>query len=322
MTPRWLLAGMAGLADLAGRTRRERRLAILMYHRVLPQPDPLYPGDLDARTFEWQMDLLARHFRTLRLDLAVEYLRAGALPRRAVCVTFDDGYADNVDVALPILSRAGIPATFFIATGYLDGGMMWNDAVKEAVRVLPGRRLELVEDGLGSHSLATQGERVATALALVERLKRLPPERRQRHADELLRRAGIRGLHLMMGAEQVRELCRAGMEVGAHTISHPILMNLPREEAQRELAGSKGRLETLTGGRVTLLAYPNGIAGYDYGPEHVAMARACGFAAAVSTRWGSASRHSDLWQLPRFTPWDRRPERFMLRLVQNYHRAA
>jgi len=110
------------------------RLSILIYHRVLPGPDPLNNWDPTAAEFESQIRALSRFFTPLALGEAVERLRKGTLPAHAACVTFDDGYRDNVDVALPILRRHGVPATFFIATGYLNGGRMWNDTVIESIR--------------------------------------------------------------------------------------------------------------------------------------------------------------------------------------------
>jgi peptidoglycan/xylan/chitin deacetylase (PgdA/CDA1 family) len=118
-------------------------LSILIYHRVLPVPDPLRAGEPDATRFDQQMRYLARHFSVLPLREAFRRLRAGTLPRRACCITFDDGYADNLTVALPILEKYGLPATIFIATGYLDGGRMFNDAAIDALGAAPGDALDL-----------------------------------------------------------------------------------------------------------------------------------------------------------------------------------
>ena len=79
--------------------------------------------------FEAQMRVVAENFVPLPLSEAVDRLMIGELPPRAACVTFDDGYIDNVELALPILQSHGLSATFFVATGYLDGGWMWNDKV-------------------------------------------------------------------------------------------------------------------------------------------------------------------------------------------------
>jgi peptidoglycan/xylan/chitin deacetylase (PgdA/CDA1 family) len=295
-----------------------RTLSILVYHRVVSDPDPLAPEQVCAQEFDWQLAALARWFKVLPLTEAVVRLRDGTLPRRSACVTFDDGYADNVTVALPILRRRGVPATFFLATSFVDGGRMWNDSVIETVRAARGNTLDAAALGLTTLNIATdQMRREAIARALAA-LKYLPQEERQNRVDEFAEQAS-RPLpsNLMMTTEQVRSLDAGGMEVGAHTVTHPILARLESARAENEIRDSKRGLEAMTGKRVGLFAYPNGRPGRDYGPEHVGMVRTLGFDAAVSTAWGVASAASDPYQLPRFSPWDRTPGKFALRLLRN-----
>jgi peptidoglycan/xylan/chitin deacetylase (PgdA/CDA1 family) len=121
----------------------------------------------------------------------------------------------------------------------------------------------------------------------------------------------------MMREEQVRELHNAGMEIGAHTVTHPILLNTAPDAARREIVDSGRRLAEIVRQPIRVFAYPNGKPGQDYGPEHVRMVREAGYVAAVSTGSGVATVRSDKFQLPRFTPWERTPGRFMLRLVRN-----
>ena len=118
-------------------------------------------------------------------------------------------------------------------------------------------------------------------------------------------------------AEQVRQLHQAGMEIGGHTVNHPIIARLPAPAARQEIADGKAALEAMIGAPVRLFAYPNGKPGQDYQAEHVAMVKQLGFDAAVSTSWGAARAGSDLFQLPRFTPWDRDQLRFTLRMMKN-----
>ena len=162
-----------------------RRLSILIYHRVVAEPDPLVPGEVCAREFDWQLAVLCRWFRVLPLPEAVARLRDGTLPVRAACVTFDDGYADNVTVALPILLRHRVPATFFLATAFIDGGRMWNDTVIETVRGAPGNTLDARPVGLDTLDIATLDLRRQVIDRLLTALKYLPVEERQRRADDL-----------------------------------------------------------------------------------------------------------------------------------------
>ena len=315
-TTRPSLAGRAigRMLDLGG---IGKRLSILIYHRVLPQQDPLFPDEVDAHRFDQQLGYLKDSFNIIPLDRAVQGLRDGTLAPRSACITFDDGYADNAEVALPILQGHGVTATFFVATGFLDGGRMWNDTVIELVRrapaVLDARGLEL-----GIHALGSIAERRAAIGALLNALKYLPLEARQARVDALAALVGVPlPDDLMMRSEQVRQLHHAGMTIGGHTIHHPIIARMDREAAYAEIAGGKAALETMIGAPVTLFAYPNGRPGQDYQADHVTLAKRAGFEAAVCTSWGAAACGGDLFQLPRFTPWDRSQLRFTLRMAQN-----
>jgi peptidoglycan/xylan/chitin deacetylase (PgdA/CDA1 family) len=305
------LAGMVSLTPL------RKRLSILIYHRVLPQPDPLFPGELDAERFDQHLRFLKQSFTVISLGEAVHGLRHGSLPPRAACITFDDGYADNAEIALPILQRHGLAATFFVATGFLNGGRMWNDTVIELVRNAPGD-IDLSPLGLGQFSLAGMASRRGAIDALLDALKYLPLEARQEQVDAMCALLGANPRNdLMMTSEQLRQLHRAGMEIGGHTVNHPIVARLDRAAARAEIADGKAALEQIVGDRVKLFAYPNGKPGQDYLAEHVAIVKDLGFEAAVCTAWGAAARGSDLFQLPRFTPWDRGELRFTLRMMRN-----
>lgn len=299
-----------------------RGLSILIYHRVLPAADPLFPDALERDGFAAQLALLKQRFHVLPLLEAVRLARAGRLPPRAACITFDDGYADNAEVALPLLQQHGLHATFFIATGFLNGGRMWNDTIIETVRRAPHAVLDARPLGLGSHPLGSMQQRRQALASLIGQLKYQPMAQRQVAVDQLAQLAGVPlPTDLMMSDAQVRQLHAAGMGIGGHTVNHPILARLPADEARREIADGKQALERLLGAPVELFAYPNGKPDEDYRAEHVAMVQELGFEAAVSTAWG-ASRAPDFFQLPRFTPWDRHPRRFTLRLARNLRQQA
>ena len=297
-------------------------LSILIYHRVLARPDPLFPGEVDRALFERQLRLLKRFYTVLPLPVALQRLQDGSLPQRAACITFDDGYADNAEHALPLLQQYGLHATFFIATGYLNGGQMWNDRVIDAVREAPGAALDLRDLGLDCLPLASLAQRRAAIEHVLGKLKYLPFEQRQRLAVDIRRRAGgaMRTMApAMLTTFQLQRLHAAGMGIGAHTVSHPILAALSDHAARNDIANGKRELEQLLQAPVTLFAYPNGKAGRDYGPAHVAIVKSLGFTAALATDWGVARPGAglDLFQLPRFTPWDKGRLAFLWRLRQN-----
>jgi peptidoglycan/xylan/chitin deacetylase (PgdA/CDA1 family) len=300
---------------------RHARLSTLIFHRVLPVPDPMFPDEPDAERFDTVCRWLAGWFNVLPLDVAVQRLRSHRLPERALAITFDDGYADNHDVALPILTRHGLPATFFVATGFLDGGRMWNDTVIEALRLCRAPELDLrglAGPELGVLGLADTAARRAAIDRVLRAIKYLPIAARLEAAQQIVERSGVEPSRtLMMRSDQVRALRRAGMQVGAHTVTHPILATLDDSAARAEIGQSKHTLETLLGEPVTLFAYPNGRPGQDYSPRSVEIARELGFEAAVTTAKGVASAATDPFQIPRFTPWDRTRARFGVRMAGN-----
>jgi len=294
------------------------RLAIMIFHRVLAQPDPLQPTEPDAAVFERCLARVRRWFEVLPLEDAAAALARGTLPPRALAISFDDGYADNHDVALPILRRLGLHATFFVATGYLDGGCMFNDVVIETLRRFRGDRLDLTDLGLQVVPTRTPVERLAAIDTLIRELKYRPVDQRTALAQRIAGKAGVDvPADLMMTTAQVRALADQGMGIGAHTHRHPILARIDATQAAEEIALSKRRLEAMLDRPVRLFAYPNGRPRTDYTDVHVEQVRAAGFAAACSTATGVATRQSDLLQLPRFTPWDRQPWRFGARLSAN-----
>ncbi|MQM29103.1 MAG: carbohydrate esterase family protein [Candidatus Accumulibacter phosphatis] len=297
---------------------RRGKLSILIFHRVLPRRDQVINWDLDAAGFEKTVRWLTEWFNILPLDQAVARLNDNSLPSRAAAITFDDGYADNCTVAMPILRSLGVTATFFIATGYLNGGRMWNDTIVEAVRDCRKGRLDLSSKGLGVHELGSVGAIRQAIFRILNDVKYRDQLERQQAADYVAVAAGAKlPSDLMLTTEQVREMRRAGMLIGAHTISHPILSRLEPDQARTEVAESKRFLESLLQEQIGLFAYPNGKPNLDYRAVDAEMIRSLGFDAAVTTAWGVADAASDLMQLPRFTPWDQTRFRFGARLVQN-----
>ena len=295
------------------------RLLILCYHRVLPQPDPMLPDTVDARTFSRHMGVLRRHFTVLPLQTAVELLASNELPPLAVSITFDDGYADNWSVAAPILKQFDLPATLFVASGYLNGGRMWNDTIVEAVRRIDAERIDLETRDIGPLPLRTMEERAGSAMRIVLSLRRMTPAQRMTLTDLVASHVSSRlPTDLMLTSEQLQQLHDAGFEIGAHTVSHPILANLPYDQAVQEIRDSQDELRRLLGDDIRGFAYPNGHPGTDYGIEHVNAAREAGFEYAVTTSRGTGWTDTDRFQLPRLDPWDRSPLRFMARLVNEY----
>jgi len=216
-----------------------------------------------------------------------------------------------------------VPATFFVAPGFLGHGRMWNDSIIEAVRRAPGPSLDLTAFGKGFVALGPEDTRGPVAEAVIGAVKHLPPLERHDRVQTLCEKIGAAlPTNLMMTAGQVRKLADVGMEIGAHTITHPILRTLSAEAARDEIDGSRRNLEGIVGRPVRAFAYPNGRPGDDYTERDRDLVESLGFDCALSTRWGAATPASDVFQLPRFTPWDRTPERWLARLLLAFGKAA
>ena len=314
---------LRGAFAIASRSGANARLSILIFHRVLESSDPVLASEPSAEQFDALMQHVKSTFRVLPLGDAVHALFRGTLPSRALAISFDDGYADNLTHAAPILRRHGLPATVFVATGYLDGGCMFNDRVIEALRATRCTDLDLTPLGLGRYPLDSVDARRRAIDGVLDAIKYLPFADRERCAADVAERADVPiPVNLMLTRDGVRSLGAMGLDIGAHTVRHPILTELSRDEAWREIVDSKRELEAIVGRDVMLFAYPNGKPDRDYAREHVAMVRDAGFMAAVSTAWGVASRASDAFQLPRFTPWTRQPLKFDLLMLRNLRQAG
>lgn len=284
----------------------QQRLIVLNYHQVPEQPDALRPDQVDRLVFRQQLAALKRYFNVVDLSDGVDAMRSGTLPSRAVAITFDDGYRDNHDVALEELVNADCPATFFIATDYLDGGRMWNDTLVESVRLttrqeLDLRELEIPDLGLEqSLSLASNQDRIRAMRTLIPAVKYLQTETRLEAVNRL---ASVCGVQLpdtmMMTSAQVSALAAAGMGIGGHTSSHPILLRLPLAQAAEDIRRGRDALNQLLGTRVRFFAYPNGKLNQDFSFAHTTVLSDLGFDAAFTTQWGFADRSMPAFELPR-----------------------
>jgi len=307
-----------GLFSLLSSEGRSAHLTVLLFHKVPHSADPLTPKEPLLAHFEQTLDFLQEHSNVLPLDEAIRALGNGKLPRKAVAITFDDGYDDWLQTVSPALRARNMPATFFVTTEQLGGPALWHERIVAAVRGLPDLGAQLPY-GFGNFAdLRTLESRIRLVAGVTERMKYVPlPERLG--AVELLEAQAQTVLTLPKPFDRnaVRELHNLGFEIGGHTISHPILNECNDEQALQEIGGCKEELESIIGGKVNLFAYPNGRPVMDYDARHVAMVKACGYKAAVATSTGSASRKSDIFQLPRFSPWGTTQVRMALQLARN-----
>ena len=326
------------------------RAIILLYHRVaelLPDPQLLA---VTPQHFAQHLEILRNYGHPAQLKRIDEILRYRNIGHRTVIVTFDDGYADNLYNAKPLLERYEIPATVFVATGYTDNSREFSSDELERVLLQPGtlpQMLRLTVDGKTHQWDLREAARYSeegfernrfwnvadpenpTPRHLVYRslhtlLRPLPPGDRRRALDDLLNWAGVncdsRPTHRALSPDEVVRLAAGGLvDIGCHTVTHPVLSALPTAMQRREIIRSKTRLEEVLGQRVGTFAYPYGTRS-DYSEETVTIVREAGFSLACSNFPGLVQRAVPLYELPRLLVRDWNGEEFARRL-QDWFRA-
>lgn len=306
------------LLSFVGKVFAKNKLNILIYHQVFAEKDAMRPSEPDAGTFTWHMKLISEYFTPLSIAAALKHLENDTLPANAICVTFDDGYINNLEVAAPILQQFNIPATVYIATGFSGGENMFNDRVIDLVadETLVTLSLGAIEDQ--PIELNSTDKRIKVAHQILAKIKYLPIEERKKIIDALYQENNVTERpSKMMSVEQLKQLNAVGIEIGAHTVEHPILRVLEPEKQKQQIANSKETLELWLGHKITGFAYPNGKITADYDLTTKDIVEDIGFDYAVSTNWGVTTKSSDKYQLNRFTPWDGTPLKFHLRLLKN-----
>ena len=276
---------------------------VLRYHRVYPDgARPFYRLGVERRLFEAQLDFLARHFEVVPLSSIVDALRADrALPRRAVAITFDDGYRDNLTEAWPLLRARGMPATVFVTVAAVEAGQsLWWDRLAAAVQAAPpGATTARVGLDDPPQRLDDGPSRVRAFDCLREAWKHRPWDEVRGHLARCEEEWGSGGEGAqLLTPEDVARLANEGCEIGSHTLDHPILSRLDSAEAERQIVESRRRLEEWTGGRVRYFSYPNGKRD-DVSPPVEEMVRGAGYEGAVSTIEGRVTRGSDPFLLER-----------------------
>jgi peptidoglycan/xylan/chitin deacetylase (PgdA/CDA1 family) len=253
-------------------------LRILMYHRF---------GDGEG--LEAQCRHLRDCYRPISLSEAADRWKAGdSLPANSVVVTVDDGYRDFFNVAYPVLSAYGIPATVYLVTDFMDGKLwLWVDQVRYAVL-----HTRLPSFHLGDREFVLGSDRRLAATEFCETLKRVPDEERRAMIRQLPELLSVRMPEIApegcepLSWNEVRRMAGSGMEFGAHTKTHPVLSQVnSRADLADEICGSKQRMEEMLDRPVRHFCYPNG-ARRDIGDVATQVVRESGFQTAVTTEAG------------------------------------
>ncbi|HEV8661554.1 MAG TPA: polysaccharide deacetylase family protein, partial [Candidatus Methylomirabilis sp.] len=315
---RGLVAGgleRCGVLPLLRRRADPRRAVVLRYHSVSePTPENLLyraPSiSVSPRTFERQMEFLADRYQVVPLARLVDCVAAGEpFPPRAVAITFDDGYRDNHRHALPCLRSLGLPATVFVTAGAVgDGWSFWVSRLRGLL--LKTERAEIDFPGLGPMDLSSPAAREGWIEALTGELCRKPPPEAERDLAQLASLAGVDGPiegsgKWMMGWEELREAAGAGIDIGAHTVSHPVLTFLDDGQAAGEISRSRKVLEKGLERPVLHFAYPNGPAVENQDLRVARLVREAGFLSACTSENGPLDLGDDRYRLRRLAVAER-----------------
>ncbi len=311
MSKNWIKKGLLSsrAMNLAGRLKRPSA-AILMYHSVMDDPsrESQTLGGIIHSTavFTRQMELLAREFVPISLDDLLSALANGRpLRPRSVVVTFDDGYADNLEVATPILNRVGVPATFYITVNCVESDTLpWPSRLRYAFHTT--NNISWNDRNEVIWPLSDFGERDRAFLSASDRCAQLAGEPQfafvRQVEEDLTAGPPQPSQRLMMTWDQVRDLAKNGHIVGSHTLTHPNMAYVDASSAKEELTDSKRQLETVLQSPVVHFSYPCPALSPHWNKSTRKMTEEVGYRTAVTTTGGPVTQQDDLLTLHRVRP--------------------
>ena len=317
---------------------------ILLYHRVADELSDPYLLAVSPERFAEHMAIVRSFGEPMSLTQLGSALRDGALSRRTVAVTFDDGYADNFHNAKPVLEHYEVPGTFFVTSGYVgrDSEFWWDELERTLFQpgtlpltlrlVVNGRALEWKLGDAATYDDAaairnrswnvlaaedpTQRQRLCRLLG--DCLRPLAETDRQNALAQLRAQAGTsakpRASHRALSLAELSDLASSPfVEIGAHSIYHAQMSARPKEEQRTEITGSKARMEAILKRPVHSFAYPfGGLA--DYTAETIDVVREAGFLTACSSSGGLVTGATSPYELPRFMVMNWNGDEFARRL--------
>ena len=342
------LNGIGSLRRVAHsiRSRLAPRVLILQYHRVVDLESDPYLLSVTPQHFDEHLSIVKKYGCPMGLRQVTNALCDKNLPPRAIVITFDDGYNDSLYTAKPLLERYDMSATVFVVTGQIGHTReFWWDELERLLlqtRSLPqtlrlrvnghlyewelGDAINFDQDDFRRNAFWNFGRSDNPTLrhrlfrSLYQLLQSLPNNQKCSVLDELLTWGAaattVRSTHQTLSPEAVIRLAAGGLvEVGAHTVTHPVLSTVPLATQRDEIEESKMRLEEILGNPVDSFSYPHGLKSH-YTEETVAAVRDAGFVCACSSFGGAVRQHADRYQLPRIVVRDWDGEAFEGRIRQ------
>ena len=290
----------AGLLNSFRLANRDKAL-IVTYHRFSEKGEG---STTSARVFRQQLAYLTSHYSLVPISKLIEYLESdNDLPPGLAAITIDDGYRDAYEIAFPILQQYRAPATLFVVTDFLDRKIwLWTDKLRFIVEQTRATRLEMtISDCPLQLQLSGRASRLEAATLIASHLKALPDEAKEETIKRIASSLRVEIPDLptrdcdSITWEQARLMDGAGIEIGSHSVTHPILTNINDERLEAELRESRSRLEAKLDRKVELFCYPNG----NYDARVKRAAEAAGYRSAVTIEAGLNRNRCDLLALRR-----------------------
>ena len=276
---------------------------ILNYHRIGPMTDKWINNPLHQKIFGEQMKYLSENYEIISLNDLSEMIIRGNIPKKAVVITFDDGYKDNYEFAFPVLKKYNIPATIFLATGPIEQRkIFWWDKVNYALYHTDVESIDLMD--IGTYQLISDEDKIKSGFDIVEKLKRIRNDKKESIIKDLIDLTHVNipdklGKQHILSWNEIKKMDKNGIDFGAHTVNHPILTNVTLDEAKWEINSSKNFIEEILERKINSFAYPNG-KNDDFNTNILSLVKNSGFNCSVSFLPGLVKNSADeLYKLNR-----------------------
>jgi len=295
---------IANVLHYSGALRLYRRLnksiTILVYHGISYDKDPLNMN-IAPDIFESQIRYLKKNYKIISLDKAIDIINNKNIDDNYCVITFDDGYKNNIDFALPILIKYSADATIFVTCDSVESGNFSWSLLNDAIYKSNKTDLDLSKYGIDSLSIVTDVDKLYAIRFLHNILKQLPDEKKKEIQDHIVYHEETCGSHEreMLNWIEIVEMLETGLiTIGGHTMSHPILSKVSSQIAFNEIVGCKNIIQSKIGIKVNHFAYPNGRTD-DFTDETVRIIKDSGYASACTTAHGINTGTIDLYRLKR-----------------------
>jgi peptidoglycan/xylan/chitin deacetylase (PgdA/CDA1 family) len=292
-------SGLVGAYGIIRRYLTGSQAAIIMYHRIGFNKYEWSQPVLDLAAFDRQLAYLKKYFTVLPLQELADRNKERELPVRAIAVTVDDGYKDFYQYAYPLLSKYNLPATIFLTAGHINGDkLFWWDRIRYYITHCQAATIELSD--VGMIHLERDLQRKQACEYLINKMIVIDDQKKKNLLQQLKEETRVeepRGIakELILNWQEVRQMSANGIEIGAHTMTHPILTNLSLQEAEHEIVLSKNEIENKIQTPVHSFAYPNGI----YNSSIRSIVNMYGFKCAVIVGERLVDFRDNSFELPR-----------------------